>query len=228
MAPGGKAYRTMRWLLQTFSHKMTCNWEVPFDGEPCVFVPNHVGVFGPIDMVAKFPYYEECRPWFNADVMDPKLVPAYVRQDYWWKPGCWAEPLLNVTLPYMAAAVLPPILRTVPGVPVYHDMRVMTTMRQSLRLLKEGKHLVIFPEQPSGWQSHHMWINTGFLQIAPMYYKATGKALKFWPVHIDYKKHTFQVAAPIAFDPERSLAEQTPEIEKVLAHGLRGEKAPET
>ena len=228
MAPGGKAYRTMRWLLQTFSHKMTCNWEVPFDGEPCVFVPNHVGVFGPIDMVAKFPYYEECRPWFNADVMDPKLVPAYVRQDYWWKPGCWAEPLLNVTLPYMAAAVLPPILRTVPGVPVYHDMRVMTTMRQSLRLLKEGKHLVIFPEQPSGWQSHHMWINTGFLQIAPMYFKATGKALKFWPVHIDYKKHTFQVAAPIAFDPERSLAEQTPEIEKVLAHGLRGEKAPET
>ena len=227
MAPGGKAYRTMRWLLQTFSHKMTCNWEVPFDGEPCVFVPNHVGVFGPIDMVAKFPYYEECRPWFNADVMDPKLVPAYVRQDYWWKPGCWAEPLLNVTLPYMAAAVLPPILRTVPGVPVYHDIRVMTTMRQSLRLLKEGKHLVIFPEQPSGWQSHHMWINTGFLQIAPMYYKATGKALKFWPVHIDYKKHTFQVAAPIAFDPERSLAEQTPEIEKVLAHGLRGEKAPE-
>lgn len=228
MAPGGKAYRTMRWLLQTFSHKMTCNWEVPFDGEPCVFVPNHVGVFGPIDMVAKFPYYEECRPWFNADVMDPKLVPAYVRQDYWWKPGCWAEPLLNVTLPYMAAAVLPPILRTVPGVPVYHDMRVMTTMRQSLRLLKEGKHLVIFPEQPSGWQSHHMWINTGFLQIAPMYYKATGKALKFWPVHIDYKKHAFQVAAPIAFDPERSLAEQTPEIEKVLAHGLRGEKVPET
>ena len=228
MAPGGKAYRTMRRLLQTFSHKMTCNWEVPFDGEPCVFVPNHVGVFGPIDMVAKFPYYEECRPWFNADVMDPKLVPAYVRQDYWWKPGCWAEPLLNVTLPYMAAAVLPPILRTVPGVPVYHDMRVMTTMRQSLRLLKEGKHLVIFPEQPSGWQSHHMWINTGFLQIAPMYYKATGKALKFWPVHIDYKKHTFQVAAPIAFDPERSLAVQTPEIEKVLAHGLRGEKVPET
>ena len=144
------------------------------------------------------------------------------------QPGCWAEPLLNVTLPYMAAAVLPPILRTVPGVPVYHDMRVMTTMRQSLRLLKEGKHLVIFPEQPSGWQSHHMWIKTGFLQIAPMYYKATGKALKFWPVHIDYKKHTFQVAAPIAFDPERSLAEQTPEIEKVLAHGLRGEKVPET
>lgn len=227
MAPGGKAYRAMRRMLQIFSHKMTCHWEEPFDGEPCVFVGNHAGVFGPIDMCAKFPYYEDCRPWFNADVMDPKLVPAYVRQDYWWKPGCWAEPILNVTLPYMAAAVLPPILRQVPGVPVYHDMRVMTTMRQSLRLLKEGKHLVIFPEQPSGWQSHHMWINTGFLQIAPMYYKATGKALKFYPVHIDYKKHEFQVARPIAFDPERTLEEQKQEIADVLAYGLRGEPLPE-
>lgn len=227
MAPGGKAYRAMRWILKTFSHKMTCHWEVPFDGEPCVFVPNHAGAFGPIDMVAKFPYYEDCCPWFNADVMDPKKVPAYVRQDYWWKPGCWAEPLLNVTLPYMAAAVLPPILRQVPGIPVHHDMRVMTTMRQSLRALKENKYLVIFPEQPSGWQSHHMWINTGFLQIAPMYHKATGKALKFWPVHIDYKKHEFRVAAPIAFDPERTLADQAAEIEKVLAYGLRGEPVPQ-
>lgn len=227
MAPGGKAYKVMRWLLQTFSHKMTCTWEVPFDGEACVFVPNHVGVFGPIDMIAKFPYYEDCVPWFNHDVADPKLVPAYVRQDYWWKPGCWAEPLLNVTLPYLAAAVLPPIMNTVPGIKVYHDMRVMTTMRQSLRALKEGKHLVIFPEQPSGWQSHHMWINTGFLQIAPMYYKATGKALKFWPVHIDYKKHTFHVAKPITFDPERTLEEQTQEISDVLAYGLRGEPVPE-
>lgn len=47
-------------------------------------------------------------PLVNAAVMDPKQVPAYVRQDYWWRPGCKLEPLYNATLPYMAAAVLPP------------------------------------------------------------------------------------------------------------------------
>ena len=217
-----KMYKVLSSIIRGITPRMKTTWEEPFDGEACVFVGNHAGAFGPIDMCVKFPLRDQCFTWMNADVLDPKLVPAYVRQDYWWKPGCKLEPLYNVTLPYMAAAVLPPILRLAPTVPVYHDMRVMTTMRQSLRHLKEGHHLVIFPEQPSGYQSHHDWINTGFLQIAPMYYKATGKILKFYPVHLDYHKHTFKVAKPIAFDPERTLEEQTPELVEVLAKGLRG------
>ena len=217
-----KMYKVLSSIIRGITPRMKTTWEEPFDGEACVFVGNHAGAFGPIDMCVKFPLRDQCFTWMNADVLDPKLVPAYVRQDYWWKPGCKLEPLYNATLPYMAAAVLPPILRLVPTVPVYHDMRVMTTMRQSLRHLKEGHHLVIFPEQPSGYQSHHDWINTGFLQIAPMYYKATGKILKFYPVHLDYHKHTFKVAKPIAFDPERTLEEQTPELVEVLAKGLRG------
>lgn len=201
---------------------MRTEWAVPFDGEPCVFIGNHAGAFGPIDMVAKFPLREDCYPWFNAAVMSEKEMPAYVRQDYWWKPGCFFEPLLNVTVPYIAAAVLPPIMRSVPGVPVYHDNRVVLTMRKSLQLLRQGKHLIIFPEQPSGFQSHHDWINTGFMNIAPMYHKLTGKELQFWPVHIDYKNHVFKVAAPIRFDSTRTLEEQLPELERTLARGLRG------
>lgn len=38
----------------------------------------------------------------NAQMLDPKQVPAYVRQDYWWRPGSFFEPLYNVTLPYLA------------------------------------------------------------------------------------------------------------------------------
>ena len=218
-----KSFLVLRRILRAVTPQMKTVWEVPYDGEPCVFCPNHAGVLGPIDMVVHFELCDTARPWFNAAVTNPKEVPAYVRQDYWWKPGCALEPLYNATLPYLAAAILPPILRSAPGVPVYHDQRVMTTMRQSLRLLKEGKCLIIYPEQPSGYQSHHDWINTGFLQIAVMYYRATGKALRFYPVHIDYHHHVFQVAKPIAFDTARTLEEQQEEIVHVLAAGLRGE-----
>lgn len=220
-----RMYRVLRSLVRGVSPRMKTVWEEPFAGEACVFVCNHAGAFGPIDMCAKFPLRDDCHPWLNAQVLHAREVPAYVRQDYWWKPGSPIAPLCNVTLPYLAAAVLPPILRTVPGVPVYHDVRVMTTMRQSLRLLRDGQHLVIFPEQPSGYQSHHDWINTGFLQLAPMYYKASGKTLNFYPVHIDYHQHEFRVAKPIAFDPERTLQEQTEDFVSVLARGLRGESA---
>lgn len=218
-----RMYRVLSAMIRGVTPRMKTIWEEPFDGEPCVFVGNHAGAFGPIDMCVKFPLRDQNFIWMNASVLHPKEVPAYVRQDYWWKPGCKLEPLYNATLPYIAAALLPPILRLAPTVPVYHDMRVMTTMRQSIRHLKEGHNLVIFPEQPSGYQSHHDWINTGFLQVAPMYYKATGKALKFYPVHLDYYKHVFKVAKPIAFDPERTLEEQMPALVEVLAKGLRGQ-----
>ena len=219
-----RVFGFLRKLIRFCTPKFTTEWETPFEGDACVFIGNHCGAWGPIDMVTKFPLCEECKAWMNHDMVEQKLLPAYVRQDYWWKPGCKLEWLYTRTIPYIAAAIIPPILRTAPTVLVYHDVRVMTTMRQSLRLLKEGKHLIIFPEQPSGFGSHHDWINTGFLQIAPMYFKATGKPLKFYPVHIDYDAHVFRVSKPIAFDPEQTLEEQTPELVRVLAAGLRGEK----
>ena len=219
-----KAYQRLCAVIPAVTPSMTTQCEEPFAGRPAVFVCNHAGAFGPIDMCAKFPLRDQCHTWMNAQMLDPKQVPAYVRQDYWWRPGSFFEPLLNATLPYIAAAVLPPILRLAPTVPVYHDGRVLTTMRQSLKWLKNGEHLVIFPEQPSGFQSHHSWINTGFLHIATMYYRATGQALMFYPVHVDYKRHVFQVARPIAFDTSRTLEEQQEELVNVLAKGLRGEK----
>ncbi|MDD3409638.1 MAG: hypothetical protein PHY12_02395 [Eubacteriales bacterium] len=196
-------------------------WQEPFTGEPSVFICNHAGALGPIDICAQFPLADHCHPWMNAQMLSAREVPAYVRQDYWWKPGCKMEWLYTATLPYLAAAVLPPILRTTPTVPVYHDARLIRTFRESIRLLQSGEHLVIFPEQPSGYQSHHMWLNDGFLRIAPMYHKLTGQALAFWPVKIDYRRHEFRVASPVRFDPARPLKEQTDELLAAMAAGIR-------
>lgn len=218
---GKRLFVFLRGIARHCTPKMKTVWKEPFQGEPCVFVCNHAGAFGPIDMVAKFPLAEQCLPWFNAQVMSAKEMPAYVRQDYWWKPGCRMEPIYNATLPYIAAAVLPPVMRSVPGIPVYHNNRIMTTMRQSIKALKAGTHLIIFPEQPSGYQSHHSWINTGFLSVATMYYRATGKALSFYPVHIDYRSHVFTVSSPVTFDIERTLDQQVDEIEEHLKKGLK-------
>lgn len=220
----GMLYTILRGAVRSLSPKMKTIWAQPFAGEPCVFVPNHAGAFGPIDICAKFPLADQCHVWLNAAMMEPREVPAYVRQDYWWKPGCRMEWLYNATLPYLAAVLIPPILRSVPETcPVYHDNRVLTTMRLSLKYLQKGEHLVIFPEQPSGYQSHHMWINTGFLNVAPLFYRATGKALLFYPVHIDCKRHVFRIAPPVRFDPERTLEAQQDELVEKLAKGLRGE-----
>ena len=224
---GKRIYKVAGGLIRTLSHRMKTEWEVPFEDGPCVFVVNHVGAIGPADMCAKFPLRDKCHPWINEGMLEKKMVPAYVRQDYWWKPGCFMEPVLNATVPHIAAAVMPPILKSVQYIPVYHDQRILLTMRQSVRAMQKDDYLIIFPEQPSGWRSHHTWINIEWLRLGEMWYKASGRALKLYPVHIDTKEHVFRVAAPIWYDPARRFAEQKDELAEKLAKGLRGERTTE-
>ena len=220
MSDLNKRYRRLRGLVRRTMPPMTTEWAEPFDGQPSVFCPNHAGAFGPIDMCAFFPLADVCHPWFNAGMANEKEVPAYVRQDYWWRPGCFCEPLLNMTLPYLAAALVPPILRCVPGVPVYHDARVIKTFRGSIDWLKKREHLIIFAQQPAGYQSHRLELNRGFLQICPMVYKVLGLALPFYPVHIDYKERRFIVSRPVRFDPSLPLARQEDDILNAISAGL--------
>ena len=220
---GKRFYKFAGALIRLFSPRMTVQWEVPFEEGPCVFVVNHAGAIGPVDMCAKFPLRDKCNPWINNGMLERKEVPAYVRQDYWWKPGSFFEPLWNVTIPYIAALIMPPILKSVKYVPVYHDQRILLTLRQSVRVLQRDEYLIIFPEQPSGWLSHHGWINTGWLRLGELWYKASGRALKLYPVHVDYKNRVFKIAAPVWYDPARRFRDQENELAEKLAKGLRGE-----
>ena len=93
-------------LIRTFSHRMTTEWEVPYENGPCVFVANYYGAIGPLEMCVKFPLRDQCHPWINEEMLEARKAPSYIRKDYWWKPGTVFEPLLKVTVPYIAAAVL--------------------------------------------------------------------------------------------------------------------------
>lgn len=217
---GNRFYSFLKKVVRFFLPDMETVWEEPFDGEPAVFCPNHSAAFGPVAMCAFFSLRENSHPWLNAGVTEPREVPAYVRQDYWWEPGCFFEPLLNLTLPYLAALALPPILRSVPGAPVYHDARVIRTFRKSVEYVKKGEHLIIFAEQPAGHGSSETELNRGFLQIAPLVYQRLGVALKFYPVHIDRKNRKILVSRPVAFDPARPLAQQEEAVLQHIAAGL--------
>ena len=219
------AYAVVRRLYTALRPRYHTDWQEPLAEGPCVFVCNHAGAFGPVDMVCKFPLRDQLHIWCNEGIMNRESCPDYVRQDYWWKPESPLAPLWSATLPHLAAAVIPPILQKAPTIPVYHDARVITTLRKSAQALKQGEYVVIFPEQPSGFQSHHDWINTGWLPICTLWQRMTGEGLRLHPVHIDYKRHRFTVAAPVVFDTTRSLEEQQEELAARLAAGLRGDAA---
>ncbi len=216
----GMLYKAIRGAVRLFSRKWETVWEEPFDGELAVFCPNHAGAMGPISMCAHFEKTDDCYSWMNNGMMEAKLVPAYVRQDYWWEPGCKLEPLYNATLPYIAAAIVPPILRSAPGVPVYHDNRIIKTFRKSIEVLKEGKHLIIFTEQPAGFGTSETELNRGWLQIAPMAWRTLKVKLKIYPVNIDLEKRRITVSRPVCYNPELPLKEQVDGIIAAIKAGI--------
>lgn len=219
----GKYYRTACSVLQPFLSVKRAEYAEPLGDEPCVLLANHIGMMGPLYMAGTFPLRENVAIWCNEGVMDRKLMVEYVRHDWWWKPESKLAPLYNVTLPYIAAAIIPPLMCSAPTIPVYHDARAMSTMRASLKALKEGKHIVIFPEKPDGYGSHAEHLQMGWLNLCSMYQRATGKSLKMVPVHIDQEARVFRVGKGIYTDPDVPLSEQEGCIERYLAAGLRGE-----
>ena len=219
---GKRFYRFSCGLIRLFSHRMKTEWEVPFEEGPCVFVVNNVGFMGPIEMCVKFSEHERCHPWINAELAEAKEIPAYARKDCWWKPESFFAPLLNVTVPYLAAAAVPAMVKGSPYVPVYHDQRIMLTLRQSIRVLEKDGALVISPELPNARLRGSEWLSTGWLRLGEMWYRSCGRALKMYPVHIDREKHLFRVAAPVWYDPAKRFREQEAELVSALKKGIRG------
>ena len=162
-------YRIVGPLVRLLIPRLEVSWEEPWDGEPCVFVANHERSVGPLEMALRFPLREESPIWIYAAPLSRKTTPAYVRQDHWWDENGKLAPLWNAVVPPVVSLILPPILRSVPHVAVYHDARAVTTMKESLRLLQDGKNLVIFPEIPTAFGKHETEkMNEGWLMLLPM------------------------------------------------------------
>lgn len=221
----GRLFTCMKAILHPFLRIREADCAEPVGDEPCVFVANHIGALGPMYMAATFPLADKTVIWCNEGVLDEKLMVDYVRHDWWWRPESRLAPLYSATLPYIAAAIVPKVLRSAPTIPVYHDARIMTTMRQSLKALKAGKHIVIFPEKPNGFGSHEEKLQMGWLNLTTMYERATGKPLRMIPVHIDQRAKVFRVGKAITVDGDEPLEVQEERIERYLAAGIRGKGA---
>ena len=114
-------------------------------------------------------------------------------------------------------------MKSVPYVPVYRDQRIMLTLRESVRILQKDHYLLLFPEIPGSRKNSRPRINTGWLRLGQLWYKASGRALKMYPVYLDQKEHVFRVASPVWYDPARRFSEQEQELAEKLTNGMKGE-----
>ena len=221
----GRLYRVLRKVVCAVTRRYRVEWAEPFIDEPCIFIGNHAGAYGPLEMAAKFPFRDKQWIWCNEGIMNRETCADYIRHDYWWPEDSKLAGFYNRVIPPTVARILPRILQSAPTIPVFHDARITRTFRESVQKMEEGYHIVIFPEQADGFQSHKDEISMGWLTLCPLAQARLGKTVRMYPVHVDHPKHVFRVGAPVLYDSARSQDDQRDEIADKLTQGLRGSTA---
>lgn len=194
-----RCYRVIRWLVQVCYPKITLEGAEQLPKEPCLIVGNHCQMHGPI--IAELYIPGNRAIWCAGEMMHWKEVPAYAYQDFWsGKPRAirWFYKLLS----YLITPLSVCIFNNAHTIGVYRDSRILSTFRSSALSLFDGANVVVFPECP---ELHNQIINQfqeGFVDIARLYYKRSGKALPFVPMYNapNLKKVCF--GKPITFCPD--------------------------
>ncbi len=208
-----RTYRVIRWLVQKCSPRYQIDGAERIPEESCVIVGNHCHMYGPIAAELYIPRRRAI--WTAGEMMHRKEVAAYAFQDFWSaKPRAvrWFYRLLSHLIPPLSVC----IFTNAHTIPVYHDARLITTMRASMDALEQGTSLVIFPEMPEPHNQVVWEFRERFIDLARMYHQRTGKALCFVPLYLSPALKRMRFGEPIRFRPEEPFAAERTRICQAL------------
>jgi hypothetical protein len=161
--------------VRVLHRRLRAEWAQPFTGSPRWFVCNHAGRWGHRHL-RKFPLADELHPWNERPGAErhARCPPTCGRITGGGRTPA-GRPCSRARLPYVAAAILPPILRTTPTGPCITTIRVMRTLRESIRILKAGESTGYFSRTAFRPRLPRSSAQRRLSALAPAYARVTGK-----------------------------------------------------
>lgn len=198
-------FRVIKYLVRMFYPKMEVVGMEKSPDEPMVIVGNHAQLHGPIACELYFPdnYYT----WCAGQMMNLKEVPAYAYKDFWSQKPKVVRPLFKL-ISYIIAPLSVLIFNNARTIAVYRDNRILSTFRESITKLQDEKSVVIFPEHDVKYNHIVYDFQEGFVDLARLYYKRTGKELSFVPLYMSPKLKKMYLGKSIKFSADAPIAEE--------------------
>ena len=212
-------YRVVFRLVRMFSPKFLVTGVENLPGDPCVIVGNHSQMYGPIAAEIYTPVKHDI--WCAAEMMNRKEVAAYAYQDFWsGKPRSvrWFYRLLS----HMIGPLAELVFTNAHTVPVYHDMRIVSTFRESVRKLQAGSSMVIFPEHYAEHNSIIHDFRDRFVDLAALYYRKTGRELCFVPMYLAPRLKLMIYGEPVCYRADAPAEEERKRICRELMNRITG------
>lgn len=210
-------FLAVRWIVKLVYPKIAVVGAENLPDDACIVVGNHAKMNGPI--TAELYYPRERLTWCAAQMQKLKEVPAYAYQDFWsGKPRYiqWFYKLLS----YVIAPLSVSIFNNAAVIPVYHDNRVISTFRQTVKALDQGVDVIIFPEKLEKRNQILYQFQENFVDVAKLYYKRTGKRVSFVPMYLAPALKQLHLGTPVAFDPEAPIEQEKKRICDEMAKAI--------
>ncbi len=207
-------YRILRAIIRAAFPRMRTVGAGNLPEESCVIVGNHTQMYGPVACELDFPIPRYT--WCEWEMMDPKEVPGYAYEDFWSRKPKRVRWFYRI-LSYAVTPIAVCLFNNANTIPVYHDKRLMRTIRETVEKLEAGTSVVIFPE--SGWEPYNGILypfQDRFIDVARFYYKKTGKELAFVPLYIAPYRKEMVLGKPVRFRADQPMDEERERIRSYL------------
>ena len=210
-------YKILRFLIWLFYPKPKILGTEHLPDEPCVIVGNHTQMNGPL--VAELHLPGKRYIWCAGQMMHWKEVAPYAFEDFWSFKPKWTHPFYRL-LSHLVTPLAVCLFNNAHTVPVYHDARLRTTLRESMERLEEGNNLVIFPEHNVPCNHILYDFQDRFIDLARLYYRRSGKALAFVPMYVAPTLRETRLGEPTRFDPAAPLDDERARIKRYLMENI--------
>ena len=199
------AFKIIRGLVDLFYPKTQVMGEENIPDEPCIIIGNHSQLHGPVVCELYFPdnYYT----WCASQMMELKEVPEYAYQDFWSEKPMMLKPFFKL-LSYIIAPLSVTVFNNARTIAVYRDKRVLSTFRETVAKLKDGKNVVIFPEHNVKHNNIVYDFQEGFVDIARMYHRSAGVELPFVPLYIAPRLKKMYIGKPVRFSADTPIEDE--------------------
>ncbi len=193
-----------------FRHKLKGVEKIHLDNEnPLVFLCNHGELYGPLICASFFPV--PMRPWVISKLcVDPEEFAQYYLK-YALKDKNWIPEKMKLPLSRTIGRLSTWCMRQLEAVPVYREdpVHLLQTFRKSVEAMQAGDNLLIFPENPNAVAQDHGYERdglgeffNGFMMLATLYYRKTGKNCRFQPCYAHRASRTLCFGNEVVFNPK--------------------------
>jgi hypothetical protein len=222
MSDGLYHFLTGALELLLWSGELIGEGNLPTKG-PAVFVANHLDAAGPIACCCSIPL--RLYPWSIGDMMDPEKAPAYMNRDF-TERQLHLKPPLSTWFSTLLTRITVPMFWSLGCIPVYkgdYD-RMHQTLSLSMDRLRDGKFLLVFPEDallPADPATKMSPFQRSFARLGELYFEETHERLDFYPVAV-HPAGKVAIGEPVAVNPLNPAGLERTRLRSLLETTTKG------